>query len=139
MIYLLSTQSLLDLLTGEPKMEAWKRDKQARSVEISTVSLGQVLRIIQAETDPLERKSLELEFEKLLSAFRIYQGIIPLDESSAKIWANLLSMKLMHDSSKELSSESRMIVATALARNATLMDEKRPYHADLPSLNVENP
>lgn len=139
MIYLLSTQSLLDLLTGEPAMEAWMKVKQARSVEISTVSVGRVLRMIQTVSDAAERKSLESAFDRLLAAFRIYQGIIPFDESTTKVWAMLLSKKLMHDSSNELSSESRMVVATGFARNATLVDESRPYHAELESLNVENP
>jgi predicted nucleic acid-binding protein len=139
MIYLLSTQSLLDLLTGQPEMENWMEGKQARSVEISSVSIGQVLRQIHAETNVAERKELESAFEKLLMALRAYQGVIPFDEAASRTWATLCSMALMHDRSVELSSESRMVVATALTRNATFVDADRPYHAALPSLNVENP
>ena len=139
MIYLLSTQSLLDLLTGQPDMETWMKDKQARSVEISSVSVGQVLRQIHAETNVAERKELESAFEKLLMVFRAYRGVMPFDEPASKTWSTLCSMTLMHDASAELSSESRMVVATALTRNATFVDANRPYHADLPSLNVENP
>lgn len=139
MIYLLSTQSLLDLLTGQPEMEASMEGKQARSVEISSVSIGQVLRQIQAVNAVAARRELDSAFEKLLMVFHTYQGVIPFDEAASKTWATLSSMTLMHDSSVELSSESRMVVATALVRNATLVDADRPYHAVLPVLSVENP
>ncbi len=139
MIYLLSTQSLLDLLTGQPEMETWMEDKQARSVEISSVSVGQVLREIHNEANVAERKELESAFDKLLMVFHTYQGVIPFDEAASKTWATLCSMELMHDSSSELSSESRMVVATALTRNAIFVDADRPYHTELISLNVENP
>ncbi len=139
MIYQLSTQSLLDLLTGAPEMETWLEGKQARSVEICSVSIGQVLRMIQAESNVVERKDLESAFEKLLMVFRIYQGVVPFDEAAGRTWATLCSMTLMHDSTVELSSESRMVVATALTRNAIFVDADRPYHAQLPSLKVEHP
>lgn len=139
MIFMLSTQSLLDLLTGQPGMDVWMRAKQARSVEISSVSVGQVIHHISAQSDVAYRDRLTRAFEKLLQTFHGYQGVIPFDEDASRTWSTLLTMELMHNASTELSSESRMVVASALTRSATFVDAKRPYHAKLVSLKVDSP
>jgi predicted nucleic acid-binding protein len=139
MIYLLSTQALLDLLTGDSKMESWIKDKPAQGIEVSAVSIGQVLHLINKETDAAFRKELTGAFEKLLLGLRRYQGIIPLDESASKTWATLMSMTLMHGESKHVSPETRMVIASALTRNAILVDAVRPYHSQLPSLKIQSP
>jgi hypothetical protein len=139
MIFLLSTQALLDLLTGDPKMENWITDKPAQGIEVSSVSIGQVLQLIDQETVAAYRKELADAFEKLLLGLRRYQGIVPFDESASKTWATLMSMPLMHEGSTPVSSETRMVIATALTRNAILVDAARPYHAILASLKVQSP
>jgi len=139
MILLLSTQALVDLLTADPKMGSWIKDKSAQDIEVSAVSIGQVLQLIDKETDAAYRKELDDAFEKLLLGLRHYQRIIPFDEKAANSWARLMSMTLMHDASSQVSPETRMVIATALTRNAILVDASRPYHANLPSLKVQSP
>ena len=139
MIYLLSTQSLLDLLTGEPDMMKWMKDKPAKSIEVTSVSIGQAYIEIAKVTDIAYRKQLEKNFERILLTLQSYQGIVPFEGNAAKVWATLTTMALMHDQHKELSPESRMVVAIALTRNAALVDQPRPYHAVLPALKVQSP
>jgi hypothetical protein len=138
-IYLLSTQALLDLLTGDSKMESWVEDKPAQGIEVSSISVGQVLHLINEQTEVAYRKELTDAFEKLLLGLRRYQGIIPLDESASKTWATLMSMILKHDESTDVSAETRMVIACALTRNTILVDVERPYHSQLPSLKVQSP
>jgi hypothetical protein len=139
MIYLLSTQCMLDLLTGEPDMVAWMKNKPASMIEVCSVSIGQGHSEIAKETNTAFRKALEASFEKLLLGLRLSQGIVAFDESASKVWATLSSMSLIHDQAKELSPESRMVVAVALTRNATFVDRPRPYHAQLTGLKVQSP
>jgi predicted nucleic acid-binding protein len=139
MIYLLSTQCLLDILTAEPDITKWMKDKPAQSVEVSSVSIGQAYIEIAKVGDVAFRKQLEGDFEKILLTLQAYQGIVPFEGNAPKVWATLASMTLMHDQTRELSPESRMVVATALTRNATLVDKPRPYHAQLPTLKVQSP
>jgi hypothetical protein len=139
MIYLLSTQCLLDMLTSEPYMTNWMKDKQAQSTEVSSVSIGQAYIEIAKVDDIAYRRQLESDFEKMLLTFQAYQGIVPFEGNAPKVWATLTSMTLMYDQLKELSPESRMVVATALTRNATLIENPRPYHAQLPALKVQSP
>jgi hypothetical protein len=41
MIYLLSTQCMLDFLTGVHDMVAWMKNKPANMIEVCSVSIGQ--------------------------------------------------------------------------------------------------
>lgn len=140
MIYLLSSQSLVDLLTGDPKMERWIQDKPLQMIEVSSVSIGQAQRLIDAQIDPGLRKELSEELDKLLLSLRRFQSIVPFDDSAARTWATLMGMgDLKFDDNQELSPEGRMVVAVALTRNATLIDARRPYHEKIPTLTVQNP
>jgi hypothetical protein len=138
-IYLLSTQSLLDYLTGEADITKWMQDIPVKSIEVSSVSVGQVHIEIAKIGDVAFRQQLEIAFDKILLTLQAYQGIIPFEGNAPKTWATLCSMTLMHDATNQLSPESRMVVATALTRSATFVDRPRPYHALLPTLKVQSP
>ena len=74
---------------------------------------------------------------------RSSQGVIPFDEAAAKIWADLQARTLQYKQSNgvmtELSSASRMVVATALRRGATFVESSQPYHAAISGLTVVSP
>jgi predicted nucleic acid-binding protein len=142
MVYLLSSQSLLDMLADEPPMKAWTGTVQANSIKLSSVSIGQALYQIEQERDANLRAELDDALEKTIRSLQIYEGIVPFDASAARIWSKLMHMKLLHkDGSNpiEVSSESRMVVATALAKGFTLVDAARPFHSTVQGLKVKSP
>ena len=141
-IYLLSSQSLLDMLVDEPAMKAWKGTVQASSIKLSSVSIGQALYEIEQQEDANLRAELNDALEKTIRSLQIYDGIVPFDANAAMTWSKLMHMKLLHkDGSNpiDVSSESRMVVATALDKGFTLVDASRPFHSTVPGLKVKSP
>ena len=143
MIFLLSTQSLLDLLSGNPTLHQWLSGIPMQQVEVSAVSIGQALDTIQKNTSPARRNGFQRELGKIVTVVRSNQGVIPFDEGAAGIWADLqartLEYKKPDGSMTELSSASRMVVATALKRGAALVESPQPYHAAIPGLTIVSP
>jgi predicted nucleic acid-binding protein len=142
-IYLLATQTLLDVLAGEERINAWLHEVPMREVEISAVSIGQAHTMIQQVENAAARENLERQLSKVVTIARACQGVIPFDEGAARVWASLQEPTLTYQrpdgAETELSSESRMVVATALARGATLVEAKQPYHDAIPDLSVVSP
>jgi len=142
MVYLLSSQSLLDMLGDELAMKAWTGTVQANSIKLSSVSIGQALYQIEQEQDANLRAELDDALEKTIRSLQIYEGIVPFDASAARTWSKLMRMKLLHQDGSnpiEVSSESRMVVATALAKGFTLVDAARPFHYTVQRLKVIYP
>jgi predicted nucleic acid-binding protein len=142
MVYLLSSQSLLDMLGDEPAMKAWTGTVQANSIKLSSVSIGQALYQIEQEQDANLRAELDDALEKTIRSLQIYEGIVPFDVSAARTWSKLMRMKLLHQDGSNpipVSSESRMVVATALAKGFTLVDAARPFHSTVQRLKVISP
>jgi predicted nucleic acid-binding protein len=141
-VYLLSSQSLLDMLSGEVAMKAWTGTVQASAIKLSSVSIGQALYQIEQERDANLRAELEDALEKTIRSLQIYEGIVPFNASAAITWSKLMHMKLLHQDGSnpiEVSSESRMVVATALDKGFTLVDAPRPFHSTVHGLNVKSP
>lgn len=140
-IYLLSTQSLLDTLTNEPAMKAWKATVPASSIKLSSISIGLALNDIAEVRDSNEKDELNDALDKTIQSVKIYDGIVPFD--AALVWSKLMRMKkLLHQDGPdpiEVSSESRMVVATALDKGFTLVDAPRPFHSAIPKLKVKSP
>lgn len=141
-VYLLSSQSLLDMLADEPAMKAWKGTVQASSIKLSSVSIGQALYEIEQQQDANLRAELYDALEKTIRSLQIYEGIVPFDANAAMAWSRLMHMKLLHKAGSnpiEVSSESRMVVATALDKGFTLVDASRPFHSTVQGLKVKSP
>jgi predicted nucleic acid-binding protein len=141
-VYLLSSQSLLDMLVDEPAMKAWKGTVQASSIKLSSVSIGQALYEIEQQQDANLRAELNDALEKTIRSLEIYDGVVPFDGNAAMTWSKLMRMKLLHkDGSNpiDVSSESRMVVATALDKGFTLVDASRPFHSSVQGLKVKSP
>ncbi|MBV1686402.1 hypothetical protein KRR38_01620 [Novosphingobium sp. G106] len=143
MIYLLSTQALLDILTDEPAIATWRRQTPVNTVEISAISVGEALKTIEEVTNAARRRALRSALDIFVAIAAGYQGIAPFDENAARIWADLeATPNLMGRSPSgreaELSSAARMIVATCLARGGTLVEATQPYHTEV-KLSVVSP
>lgn len=143
MIYLLSTQALLDLLAGEAPITTWLRGIPLQPVEISAVSIGQAQETIQQVKSIAARKNHERQLSIIVATANNIQGVIPFGEVAAGIWSELQGMTLKYTkpdgTMTDLSSESRMVVATALDRGATLVEAPQPYHQAIQRLTVESP
>ena len=114
-----------------------------QQVEISAVSIGQAVDTIQQNTNPARRKNFERQLDNIITTVRSNQGVIPFNENAARIWADLQAMTLEYKKSDgtttELSSASRMVVATALEQGATFVEGSQPYHAAVQGLTVVSP
>lgn len=143
MIFFLSTQALLDILSGRPNVEAWQSTIPLSSVEVSPVSLGQATVTIRRIANAGRKQSFENALAGFISAINISAGIIPFDEAAAKAWATLTEMDLPYNERSgtvtQLGPPSRMVVASALSRDASLVEEPQPYHALIPGLRVTSP
>jgi hypothetical protein len=143
MIELLSTQSFLDILAGHESIEQWRKAAPLHSVELSAVSIGQALAAFPSIKNQARQRSFEHALDGFVSAMQIHQGIVPFDEGAARLWAMLLPMALPYQPPQgaltALSVASRMVVATALSRNANLVEATQPYHSLLPGLSVTSP
>lgn len=130
------------MLADEPAMKAWTETVQASSIKLSSVSIGQALYQIEQEQHANLRAELNDALEKTIRSLQIFEGIVPFDASAAMTWSKLMHMKLLHkDGSNpiEVSSESRMVVATALDKGFTLVDAARPFHSTVQGLKVKSP
>ena len=143
MIFFLSTQSLLDVLGGNENIHNWLATIPMQQVEISAVSIGQALDTIQQNSNASKRKSFERQLELIIITVKSNQGVIPFDEEAARIWADLqartLQYKKLDGTTTELSSASRMVVATALQQGATFVESSQPYHSAIPDLTTFSP
>jgi len=143
MIFFLSTQSLLDVLSGTENILKWLSGIPMQQVEISAVSVGQALDTIQQNANAAKRKNFERQLDRIVTTVRSNQGVIPFYEDAAPVWADLqartLEYKRADGSTTELSHTSRMVVATALKRGATFVESSQPYHAAIPGLTIVSP
>ena len=142
-IFFLSTQSILDVLSGSTNIMRWLSTIPMQQVEISAISIGQALDTIREVTNTANRKNFERQLNTFVSTVRSNKGVIPFDEAAAGIWADLqtrtLHYKKSDGSMTHLSAVSRMVVATALHRGATFVESQQPYHAAISDLIVVSP
>lgn len=140
---LLSTQTLLDILGGSERTTAWFNSTPANEVQVSAVSIGQALTLIQR----IEDTDRCLRFDNTLNSFvaiiTTFRNVIGFDEVCARQWARLQEMDLPYVAptgvESALSVASRMVVATALALNSTLVEPLQPYHERVPNLRIASP
>jgi predicted nucleic acid-binding protein len=143
MIFLLSTQALLDILTDEPAMANWRLKTPVNAVEVSAVSIGEAITTIEKVSNPGRRRALGTALDIFVATASRYQGITPFEENIARIWADIeatpdLIGRSVSGREDELSSPARMIVATCLVRGATLVEAPQPYHSKV-KLKVVSP
>jgi predicted nucleic acid-binding protein len=140
-MYLLSTQTLMDLLCGVPEVKEFADEVHRAGVYLSVVTLGQVEQEIRATSLKDGRDQLDRYFRRVLSMARTQSTVEPFGESAASIWAQLGSHDLMVDDDgiRPISDIERMVVATALDRKLVLVEQAQPYHRMIPELKVVDP
>ena len=151
MLYLLSTQVLLDILGKQSPGTQWMTTAPAGSVEISVVSIGQAQRYIGKLSSASEREKLMRALRRIEATVtgknREHEGVVPFDGEAARIWAELADADLPYivrnpghpEREVPLGATGRMVVATALARSGTLIEAPQPYHERIARLLVEHP
>jgi predicted nucleic acid-binding protein len=145
MSYLLSTQFLLDLMGSKPQATAWRDKVPTRSIEISVISIGQVMQQIDKHARASDRDAMKRDLRRIEASVDMpsYQGIVAFEADAARVWSRLIDVPLEFartDGSRfALSLASKMVVATALTRSATLVEGPQPYHAMIADLSVEHP
>ena len=147
--YLLSTQSLLDRLSGRSiyAVSEWL-DRQVRAateVRVSVVSFG----LAQAAIDALDDAALRARFHHALDQTRRSlprHARLTVDEDTMPPWATLMAVpaaltrygdRINRRAEVELGDAELLVVATALARDLTLVEPSQPYHEVLASYGLE--
>lgn len=139
-MYLLSTQCLLDRITGEApaSVDAFP----AREIHLSAVSIAQAQFAIENAAVADRQGHLDA-MRGYVGMVRSFDNLVPFDERSAAFWVNLRGRNLVttrpDGAQIRLSEVTTMVVASALALNLTLVDYPQPFHGQVPGLVVTNP
>lgn len=140
-MYLLSTQCLLDRVTGH--VSASSIDAlPAREIHVSTISLAQALAAIE-QTEPPERDAHREALRGYLGMVRSFANLVAFEEQAAMRWCALKprAFRMTTPSGKEvwMSDATLMVVATAIALNLTLVEPAQAYHGEVAGFQVLNP
>lgn len=138
-MYLLSTQSLMDLICGQPEMTRWIGSVAAAEVHVSAVSVAHVQAEVMAMTVADGRDELDRALRVLLAYARRANILEVFDEEAAQVFSRLPPGVLYLDDDAELGDMSRMVVATAIDRSLELVEEPQPYHAHIANLRTVDP
>jgi len=79
--------------------------------------------------------------KQLVATANRHGTVYPFDQEAAELFGKILNRTLpyWHEGTEiPLPNLLRMIVATALARNLTLVEHEQPYHELLSDLRVRN-
>jgi hypothetical protein len=140
-MYLLSTQTLMDLLCGVPEVKEFADGVPRGGVYLSVISLGIVDQAIRETPAKDGREQLDRFFRRILSMARTHSTVETFGESAASIWAKLAALDLQVDDDgvRPMTDVERMIVATAIDRKLVLVEQVQAYHQLIPELKVVDP
>jgi hypothetical protein len=138
-MYLLSSQALLDLVTGHPKMTGWVQGIPSLDVGISVLSFGRVKQVSETLPNEDPRKgNLDNAITAAAGIMRNTGRIESFDYPACLIWIKLLNIELNKYSNGNtvisLDDEDRMIIATAIDRALVYVEHAQPYHSILSDL-----
>lgn len=144
--YLLSTQALLDRLSGKPEYRIipWlNRVHTTRTaVWISVLSIGVAKQQI-GQTGGMRHSAWKVALDETVR--KMSDCILPVEADCMQAWADLLNhpAPLKRQPTRnsprlaDLDDIDRLVVATALARQWTLIERSQPYQSLIPQLQVE--
>ncbi|WP_187830037.1 PIN domain-containing protein [Siccirubricoccus phaeus] len=140
-MYLLGTQALLDAASGShAQLMQWLDGVSRGAIHLSVISFGRALHEVTQLAPSGDRSCYLQNLETLTAMVRDQGHLLAVDDRIGRTWAHLLSMDLkMTQPSGEtvdLDDDNRIVVATALQRNLTLVEPAQPYQATLPKLAV---
>lgn len=140
--YLISTQSIIDRLTGNPNRAIydWLNNQKTSETEIyvSAVSVGFAKWAVGRKTDQMVREKYSRALDKIIGGLR-EGAVLPVDEDMATAWATVLGVEerprnyvggRKGSAEVEMSDAELLVVTAALAKNLTLVEPEQPYHAE---------
>jgi predicted nucleic acid-binding protein len=139
-MYLLGSQEFADLTSRDEgrTIFQWLKATPLGSSDlfVSALSIGMLANTIE-DLPPPERE----QWRRLLAAarrqFEALGGIIPVDLEIVDAWsAHLRGRELFEEDPaagyrEMLGEDTRLIIATAIARNLTLVTRREPYHDEI--------
>ena len=124
MAYLLSTEALLDFIEKYPEgaVATWAARVPQPYINISVISVAQAeLAISELPRGDANRNPLTVNLEWVTSIAESEDRLRDFDHAAARRWAVIAPLTLTRKAGKPLGSDTRMVVATALARDFTLV------------------
>lgn len=142
-MYLISTQSAVDLICGEPGLQAWVRSVAPDEISVSVVTLGQIEAEVLATGVDEGHDEMDAAYRTFKSLAGRTNNIETFDEEIASVWARLRFIDLPYvtaaNHTVQVPDPSRMVIATAIVRKLALIERSQPYHALLRDLMTFDP
>jgi predicted nucleic acid-binding protein len=134
MRYLVDTNVLSELAkdTPEPRIAAWFSDKDADSIFISAITIGEVAYGIERKAEGKSKDKLRAWFTTVLVEW-FSERIVAIDEDVMLTWAK------MRSEGRTLPILDSLIAATAITAGATLVTRNTKDFKGTPNLHVLNP
>jgi hypothetical protein len=142
--YLLGTRAFVDLMRRvKNPVKDWADGLNTTSEQlyVSVISIGQVRAEIEALPAADPRKALwQRHFQSAVQRFQQYTHDVDLP--IANRWASLLPLALERIDAKtgareSVGADSRLVLATAMARDLILVDKTGPCHLVLMSQGLQ--
>jgi hypothetical protein len=122
-------------------MVRWLEGVSRSAAHVSVISFGRALHEIARLAPSGARASYLQNLETLTAMVRDQGHLLVVDDRIGRTWAQLLVMDLKvtqpDGGSADLDDDNRIVVATAIQRNLTLVESPQPYQATLPKLAVQ--
>ncbi len=131
--YLVDANVLCEATRLQPSANvlSWLERHDAE-LQISTLTLAEVLKGIHLLASGKKRRQLELWFEELVTSFA--GRVLPVDEMVARTWAAFYARQQQQD--RLLSSFDSLLAATALAHELTLATRNTAdFPKEVPTVN----
>lgn len=124
-MYLLSTDALLDILSGpDSAVLSWLSDSRIPPEEwsVSAISLGQARVSINRLADSKPSKAIYLDnINGQESNLDSRHAIRDVDIATVSQWVSLMPLDLQRADGRSLGPDSKLVIACALAKGLTLV------------------
>lgn len=124
MAYLLSTEALLDFIAKYPNgpVARWATSVPQQNINISVISVAQAeIAINELPPGDPNRAPLTTNLEFVTAIAESEDRLRNVDRTAAGRWAAIAPLNLARKAGGALGTDTRMVVATALARDLTLV------------------
>lgn len=144
-MYLLATEQFADLTSRDANrpIARWLKTAAPGRIElfISVISIGVVADSIEDQPSP-DRGNWRRLLSEARRQFADHGCIIDVDQAVAEAWAGLRGIRLNYDDGEPVGDDMLLVVATAIARDLTLVTERQAFHdeiADRTTLKIVEP
>ncbi len=124
MAYLLSTEALLDFIAKYPNgpVAKWAAGVPQQYVNISVISVAQAqIAISELRPDDSNRTPLTINLDFVTASAESEDRLRDIDRPAAGRWATIAPLDLRRRAGGALGTDTRLVVATALAHDLTLV------------------